>query len=200
MKIPFTTAVLGCVLAGACLLELNNAEAAAKAAPSTIQRVDNGITPLSLGGQNLIGVRSRRENFNAHSFEVVSFYFRDTSDAKPELNLVPIFGTEKGKHEERYEITVSGGADCLLHDFRLVKGQGKQPARLVVAHRTMGDSYVTPGAVQFVYYDLMQNEEGIPGNPPLYFEEKSRTNSRQKYCDVNEAFDQELKMGTSSGQ
>jgi len=45
----------------------------------------------------------------------------------------------------------------------------------------------------------MRNDEGLPGEPPLYFEEKSRANSRQKYCDVNEAFDRELKMGTSSG-
>jgi hypothetical protein len=194
MKIPVTGAILGCMLLGVIPAPVDAAKA-----PSPIVRVDNGIATLSLGNQNLIGIRARRENYNAHSFDVVSFYFRDRTVENPVLNLVPIFGTEKGKHRERYEITVGGGADCNLDDFRLLKAQGRQPARLIVAHRDMGESFVMPGVVQFIYYDLKRNDDGVPGEPPLYFEEKSRANSRQKYCDVNDAFERELQMGASSG-
>ncbi len=187
--------VSGCILSSVFLPSAH----AAKTQPDVV-RVDNGFASMSLGSRTLVGLRALRENYNAHSFEVVAFYFRDTSEGTPTLNLVPIFGTEKGKRKELYEITVGGGADCKLSDFRLLKPQGRQAARLVVAQRDPGDSFVAPGVVRFVYYDLVQNDEGVPGEPPLYFEEKSRANSRQAYCDVNDAFERELRMGVSSGQ
>jgi len=194
-KCVLSTLILGCSLSSVFM----PAAHAAKAQSNTVP-VDNGIASLALGKHTLVGLRALRENYNAHSFEVVAFYFRDTSDGKPQLNLVPIFGTDKGKRKELYEITVGGGADCKLSDFRLLKAQGRQPARLVVAQRDPGDSFVAPGVVQFIYYDLMQNDEGVPGEPPLYFEEKTRANSRQKYCEVNDAFERELGMGASSGR
>jgi len=194
-KFFFSTMILGCFLSGV----FSPPAHAAKAQSNTVP-VDNGIASLALGSHTLVGLRALRENFNAHSFEVVAFYFRDTSAGPAQLNLVPVFGTDKGKRKELYEITVGGGADCKLSDFRLLKAQGRQPARLVVAQRDPGDSFVAPGVVRFIYYDLMQNEEGLPGEPPLYFEEKTRANSRQKYCDVNDAFERELGMGASSGR
>ena len=160
--------------------------------------VPKGVNRLSLGGQAILTVRARRENYNAHSFDVLSFYTVKPGQPGDELNLVPIFGAEHGKDIERHDITVSGGADCLLRDFRLLQASGRQPARLVVAERDVGASYVTPGTVHFTYYELTRNTDEVPGRPSLYFQAGGESRSRQAYCDVNDAFDRELHLGKSS--
>lgn len=160
--------------------------------------VHNGTNQLSLGEHAVLAVRARRENYNAHSFDVVSFYFVDKRQAGGELNLIPLFGSDQDKEKERDEITVGGGADCLLRDFRVMQAAGKRPAQLIVAERDFGSSYIARGTVHFTYYELTQNADELPGRPPLYFQAHPTVQSRQKYCDVNEAFDRELHLGKSS--
>lgn len=168
-------------------------------APSpAVVPVDNGVHQVTLGKQALTVVRAYRENYNVHSFDVVSFYAMGTGDAKGILNLVPVFGDDKSREQEQSEITVGGGADCLLHDFRLLQPDGAQPARLVVAERDFGESYADSATVRFTYYRLARNDDGVEGAPALYFKLQKRASSRQKYCDVNDAFDRELKMGKAS--
>jgi hypothetical protein len=172
--------------------------AGAPGAPGLVL-VPHGIHRLKLDGQVLLAVRARRENYNAHSFDVLSFYTGEPGRPADMLNLVPIFGAEQGKEKERYAITVSGGADCLLQDFRLVQASARQPARLVIAERDFGASFVAPGTVHFTYYALTRNTDQSPGRPALYFQASARTDSKQAYCDVNEAFDRELHLGRTSG-
>lgn len=160
--------------------------------------VNNGSNTLDLGSHAVLAVRARRENYNAHGFDVVTFYFVRKGRSGDELNLVPIFGDWQDKDKERDAVTVGGGADCLLHDFRLIQAAGKRPARLIVAERDFGDSYVAPGTVHFTYYELAENAEETPGRPPLYFQASQRSDSRQKYCDVDEAFDRELHLDKGS--
>jgi hypothetical protein len=188
-------------LTAACgILLFNLASAYAHPADSLdVVRIDNGETRLALNGQRAFAMRAWRENYNAHGFDVVTFYVRAKDEAGESLHLVPLFQTEAGNIKERYEITASGGADCQLHDFRLVQQNGQQSTRLIVADREYGDTFVSPGIVHFTYYDLAQNTDGVPGLPPLYFEARKRLDSRQVYCDVNEAFDKELHLGRTSG-
>lgn len=183
--------------------------AAAQPAPTVIP-VDGGMTTLRLNDRNIdkdkevVALRARRENFNAHGFDVVSFYLVGRHGAgKREFDIIPIFseGREGRKgRDERRDITVGGGADGNLDDFRVLAAQGKQPARLVLAHRDFGDSYADPGIVHFTYYELARNEMETPGAPGLYFRQTSQANSRRKYADVNEAFDRELHMGDAGGR
>lgn len=174
------------------------AQPAAAATTARVVVIANGVHSLNLDGQPIMTVRARRENYNAHGFDVLSFYAVKRGRPSDALQLVPIFGAEQGQDKERYELTIGGGADCLLNDFRLVPGSGRQAARLVVAEREFGASYAAPGIVHFTYYELTRNRDELPGRPPLYFQARMRTDSRQAYCDVNEAFDRELHLGKSS--
>ena len=160
--------------------------------------VHEGTNQLSLGEHAVLAVRARRENYNAHSFDLVSFYFVDKRQAGGELNLMPFFGSAQDKEKERDGITVGGGADCLLRDFRVVQAAGKRPAQLIVAERDFGSSYIARETVRFTYYELTQNADGLPGWPPLYFQAYRKRQSREKYCDVNLAFDRELHLGKAS--
>jgi hypothetical protein len=176
------------------------------AAPNVIP-VDGGLTPLRVNDKSIdkdkeiVALRARRDNFNAHGFDVVSFYLVGKHSAgKREFDIIPIFVEGRKGRDERRDITVGGGADGNLDDFRVLAAQGKQPARLVLAHREFGDSYVAPGIVHFTYYELTRNAMEVPGEPGLDFQQKGKTSSRQKYADVNDAFDRELHMGSSGGR
>lgn len=164
--------------------------------------IDNGINQLTLLGEPAMAVRAWRENYNAHGFDVVSFYARDKATGEKAFwNLVPVFGQlAKGDLAERLEITISGGADCVLHDFRLLRSDDDKRVVLVIAQRDMGDSFADPAPVHFTWYDLARNEDEAPGDPWLAFHQTRVTQASKAYCDVEDAFDKELHLGTSSGK
>ncbi|WP_296943429.1 hypothetical protein [uncultured Massilia sp.] len=180
--------LLGALLAGMTLAPLRDAQAG----PRVIE-VRNGINKFRLGDQPMMAVRAHRDNFNAHDVDVVSFYAVGKGGAA--LGVVSVFGPAQGKETERYQVTVGGGADCRLHDFRLVDADGRQPARLVLAERDFGASYADAATVHFTWYALARNTEEVPGRPALYFQAERTADSRKAYCDVNEAFARELGLG-----
>ena len=184
-------------IAAVALAGLLAVTAYAAKSPPTVVPVVNGVTKVSLDGVDVTVVRALRENYNVHSFDVVSFYTGSLVDKKQRLGIVPIFSKDR---DELHEITIGGGADCNLNDFRLVKGSGQRPARLVVAHRDMGESYADAQTVHFIVYEMKRNDDPeSDGDPPVSFQEKLRVKSKQKYCDVNDAFDKELHLGTAGG-
>jgi hypothetical protein len=167
---------------------------AAAPTPARTVHVGNGVTRVDLLGDGTPGliVSGHRENFNAHSFEVVSFYLQiDSVTSVKEWNIVPLMEKEK----ERLQLTVSGGADCLLHDFRLLTRQGKVPTTLILADRELGDSFANPAPVTFTYFLLRHDTQGMPGFPPYSFELSHASRSKAAYCDVGEAFQKELGLG-----
>ncbi len=138
-------------------------------------------------------VLGHRENFNAHSFDVASFYIlADAIDGTKRWNIVPVME----KNKERLEVTFSGGADCVLHDFRLLAGSGKSHALLILADRDMGTSFIHPGTVTFTYFSLTSNTDRTPGFPRFAFDRSHVTKSKAHYCDVEAAFQKELGIGT----
>jgi hypothetical protein len=175
---------------------------AAEGAGLKVVPVDNGVNTLTLLGEPAMAVRAWRENYNAHGFDVVSFYVRDkAAGEKAFWNLVPVFGQAgKGELSERLEITIGGGADCVLHDFRLLRSDDDKRVMLVVAQRDMGDSFADPAAVHFTWYDLAKNDDEAPGEPWLSFRQTRVTQATKPYCDVEEAFDKELHLGTTGGK
>jgi hypothetical protein len=168
----------------------------------TVIPVDNGVNTLTLLGEPAMVVRAWRENYNAHGFDVVSFYVRDkASGEKAYWNVVPVFAqASRDALSERLEITVGGGADCVLHDFRLLHSNDDKRVMLVVAQRDMGDSFADPATVHFTWYDLAKNEDEAPGEPWLSFRQTRVTQATKSYCDVEEAFDKELHLGTTGGK
>jgi len=159
-----------------------------------VVRVDYGISRIDLAGRRSQGmaILANRENFNAHGFDVLSLYIKDSSlpGERPIWSIVPIIDGEK----ERLEITVGGGADCYLHDFRLVRKAKDQPLQLIQAHRDLGEGFAEPGNVTFTFYELRHNKSGEIGRPIYFFEQVSTLTTEKKYCDVEEAFKVELRL------
>ncbi|NMV41818.1 hypothetical protein [Ralstonia insidiosa] len=179
---------------------------AAAQAGYALMPIHNGVNALKLRGYDAIAVRAWRENFNAHSFDVVTFFVRDGAAGRAQpWSLVPVFRRSEGGgsggsgEQEQLHVTTGGGADCLLHDFRLLLAQGGKPAVLILANREAGASYAADANVRFDYYVLTENANSTPGYPKLSFRWQKSQPARAQYCDVNRAFDQELHLGTSSG-
>ena len=137
-----------------------------------------------------MAVLAHRENFNAHSFEVLTLYLK-SGPAPGTWHLVPVFDRDR----ERLELTISGGADCLLHDFRLVREGKGHPLRLLVADRALDASFADADAVTFTSYVLRINREETPGSPRFFFERERQFPAKARYCDVGEAFRRELGLG-----
>jgi hypothetical protein len=154
----------------------------------------NGINRVDFTGDGVadVVVVGYRNNNNAHGFDVVTFYVHDPLfPAEPEhLSIVPIFD----EAEERQFVTTSGGADCLLHDFRLFSGPMPDMATLIVANREFGDSFADAQPVTFTAYILKTNRQS-KWNPLHWFSKTSTTTSKVSYCDVGEAFLQEFGVG-----
>lgn len=152
---------------------------------SRVVPVANGMTRVPFDGNDGYVIRSWRENYNAHGFDMIRFHFVDKANGG-QWSLVPLYGTPgkartKGTDDDEVDtLTVSGGADCLLQDFRLLKAGAVQPMRLIVATREMGDNYAASETVRFSDYVLTRNDDGTIGWPPFYFKLVKRTQSAGK--------------------
>ena len=152
------------------------------ASGESLTRPGNGLTEMHLVGDGTPGmmVIGRRENFNAHSFDVVSLFIR----LDDQWQLVPVYDADR----ERDSFTSSGGADCLLHDFRFVRHHVKAPLELVIADRDYRDSFLAVRPVVFRLYELTRNATSEPGAPMWSFRLRSTRTSAKSYCDVGDAF------------
>ena len=149
----------------------------------------NGLNYIDFTGDNVndLVVVGHRENFNAHSFEVVTFFTNETvvRDKPKTWQIVPMF---RGDGKELLQIMVSGGADCVLRDFRLLP----RSRTLILAERDLGSSFADTGLVTFTTFRLAENKDAEPGRPVFSFEEDVTIRSDHKYCDVGDAFQGEL--------
>jgi hypothetical protein len=146
--------------------------------------------PLAVAGHRIAVVIGHRENFNAHSFNVVTFYL---SNGDPSVGL-DIVGVWDRDREELTE-NVVGGADCLLHDFRLLSSNLGAAPMLIVADRPLLTSYVDNAAVSVKFYALKQKTDGLPGGPAYWFDLVETETSKAAYCDVGVALSREFGLG-----
>jgi len=162
----------------------------AEPAMGRVVKLVNGSTMMNLNGLKLQAMLAHRENYNAHSFDILSLMIKDAviAGGAATWQAVTFFDGDK----ERYQLTSGGGADCLLHDFRLLK-QGKSLI-IVQADRELGDSFADKAKVTFSFYELRKNAQHDVGRPLFYFERTRTQEARQTYCDVGDAFSVELKL------
>ena len=160
----------------ACLLSPAFAHAAQ---PLPLRNGLNRVDFTGDGRTDLV-IIARRENGNAHGFDVVSFHVEDG-----DLLQVPLFD---GDREAQFA-TVHGGADCVLHDLRLLPGATGEPATLIRADRALGESYADAAEVTFTWYALRRNVDGEVGRPAWWFERVRETKADKAHCDVGDAFD-----------
>jgi hypothetical protein len=151
-----------------------------------------GVNHVNFGDGGTVGmaVLGRRENFNAHGFDVLTLYLKpkNTKNDSEDWQLVSVFDGEK----EGLTLTVGGGADCTLHDFRLVRDGVRDSFRLIVAERDVGSSYADSAPVHFKFYTLRRNNSAEVGRPLYYFELVKNSMAKISYCDVEDAFIKEL--------
>jgi hypothetical protein len=162
--------------------------------------ISNGPNAIDIDGGNKNGLifQAHRENYNAHSFERITFYQREggddnpsTSADKPVWNVIPFFA--EGTTEKDSLETVQG-ADCRLRDWVVLRKRGdkRAPLTVIVADRDFGETYIDKKRVTFSVYELKRNQDESPGFPALYFEQVDQFRSRQTYCDADLAIRQEL--------
>jgi hypothetical protein len=161
----------------------------------TVVKLSYGTNQVDFNndGKEDLVVLARRENFNAHGFDVVSFYSEQPQDGNKAkvLGIIPIFD----KNNEKLTFNVSGGADCILNDFRLLKPKLGIQSLLIIANRKISESFYEKNTVTFSYYNLEKNSSDEVGFPFSYFKFSKVDQAKAKYCDVNEAFSAELGLG-----
>lgn len=140
------------------------------------------------GESRLVLTLARRENFNAHSFDVAMFSAKVPSSAGVLISHVPLFDGET----EAPVLETREGADCVLKDFRLVSEL--QNYRLIVGERDFGSNFADSQIVRYTIYELTRNLEEEIGRPLHYFERVGTRVSSQKHCDVEEAFQDDWKL------
>jgi hypothetical protein len=145
---------------------------------------------LAFAGRKFSVAVAHRENFNAHSFDVVTVYL-SSGDPSGGLDILGFWD----KNHEELTLTVSGGADCLLHDFRLLKSTRGAAPMLVVADRPLLGTYADNEPVSFKFYVLRQNTDGLAGEPAYWFDRVETQTSKGAYCDVGAALARELGLG-----
>jgi hypothetical protein len=161
-----------------------------------VVKIVYGVNAVNFGPQATHGtvVLGWRENFNAHGFGVATFYLKAPKGTvsglqrDDMLGLVSVWNGDK----EEWTVTTSGGADCVLHGFRLLISTQQKPSLLVLADRKMGETFVDEESVTFKTYTLKQNKEQMPGPPAYYFDLTEQRTAKRKYCDVEKAFRDEL--------
>jgi hypothetical protein len=197
-KVSKLTALFSILLLATAGGAVSSSESASKfKGTSRVVPVNYGINKVQLTEQGLRGllIRGRRDNGNAHGFDVLTIYALAPSKEEPDVNFlfVPVWGPDE---KERLELTAGGGADCKLSDFRFVTGAGRD-LQLITAEREFGTTYIDEGVVTFTYYQLKQNADVQPGHPLYYFENVKTSKAAKTYCDVDEALKQELGIEAS---
>jgi hypothetical protein len=152
----------------------------------------NAVDVLGDGSQGQILV-TYFDNSNAHGYSLVNVSVRPDKDSTRRWQQVPFQSVAKGT-EWRETLHTVEGADCILSDVRVLR-HAKAPVEFVLAIRDFGKSYADAAPVRFEYYQLKRNTDEIPGSPAYYFERAKVVKAAKSYCDVNVAFDTELKLG-----
>jgi carbapenem resistance CarG-like protein len=180
---------LGCVLALTMMPSL-----AMDVHDYVVVKLHRGLNNVDLGGtgQHATVVVGHRENWNAHSFEVTTIYLPGESAA--DLDIVGVWDDQK----ESLYLTTSGGADCTLLDFRLLRSVRGAPAALVVADRQLRESFYENSPVTFKVYVLVHNDSGLPGKPTYWFKLVETRSAKAAYCDVGVALSRELGLANDS--
>jgi len=163
----------------------------------TLQNGPNQVDIDGDGQTDLIFI-AWRENYNAHGFDMVTFYvlYKDAWQARQQWYLIPFFDEKGVPRETSYRTTM--GADCVLSDLRVLRpvSPANAPVTVIIGDRDFGASYADVALVKFRVYRLAHNKEGLPGEPPYYFKLERTLRGHKKYCDINEAFRKELGLGS----
>ena len=166
----------------------------AKIKANTIEsiKIKNGINYIDLNGDGKkdMVISGYRGNATAHSFSVYSFYVYEKLNLgvlSYEWHIVSI-GGGGDVDLRKYVIGTEQGADCVLGDIRLARFKNDAAYYLVDADRPLGQSYADSLNIKFLFYTLIYDEDEMR----YIYRKVKAINSKNKYCDIDEAFKNEL--------
>ena len=182
--------------AGVAVVALPAAAADRSFANAEVIELHNGLNRVDINGDGRLDliVKSRRRNFNAHSYSAYSFFvqFRDKYYQNNDWfwALVPV---KVGKYSS-HDFHTSEGADCILSDIKVLRqpNAASNALSIIQGDRAFGESYADENSVTFSLFELKHNDKGIPGWPDFYFERVETFSSSARHCDIYEAFAREL--------
>ncbi|MFL6709240.1 MAG: hypothetical protein ACJ8HI_13640 [Massilia sp.] len=173
----------------ACVVALLLWSAAAAAQLPLPLHYGSNLFSFGASGESAMAQLGRRENFNAHGFDMLTLYVKPgPAGDLAYWQLATLFDGDK----EALYLTAGGGADCMLHDFRIVRERPGGDPVVLVAQRDAGESYADAAPVHFKHYILQRNTAGMIGHPLYYFLLDRSFDAKRPYCDVGDAFKQEL--------
>lgn len=160
----------------------------------SLTSLKNGINMVDLIGagtkEDLVMVARRNDGTSPHGYTNYSFFTGKNSENETYLRLVQLQNKDEDKLEDT--ISTSEGADCILQDIALINFKKSNPI-LVIAHRDLGKSYVDRQTVRFDFYQIKSNDT-MDYMPDNWFQYVDSSETKEKYCDVNEAISKELKF------
>ena len=167
-----------------------------------VVRLHDGRNALDIvgdGGTGEVDI-AVRENFNAHGHHVAIFFVRaplDPVEARSPRawQVVPFFGLHGDSLTADELFGTTEGADCTLRDLRVIAGSGGRPVTVVVGERELAGGYADSASVRFQYYELRVNRSESVGYPTYRFAPTRVVQAKGRYCDVDDAFQQELGLG-----
>jgi hypothetical protein len=157
-------------------------------------KLKNGINYVDINGDGIkdIIMKGYRGHITAHSFSVYSIYVYKKLEIGDlcEWQIVSIGGKGgfAGDDIGKYAISTHQGADCVLREIRLARFNKNAPYYLVIADRPIGETYIDSKNVKFTFYKLIYLED----ENRFVYEKDKELYSKNKYCDVDEAFAKEL--------
>jgi len=154
--------------------------------------ISNGLNYLDLDGdgEKDIIVKGYRNNISAHTFSAISFYLSRKIDSQKKFRRLDIISIGHVPDKEEYQLFTHEGADCILRDFRLVKIKNSKKVYLIKAERYLSGekTYADKDIIKFAIYELQYDDT----DDRFSFNKINEFRATRKYCDVNEAFKQEL--------
>jgi hypothetical protein len=162
----------------------------------------NGFNVVDLlgGGSRGQVVVSRRDHADGTGYSTALFQVRALVDAADTTSatawqVLPVFGPDEHVGGDDLFRSVEAGG-CASVDLRVVRIGAGRPVQVVVARRALGATPAAPTPVRFEFYELRTNAEHVPATPRWYFQRVRGERTRERYCDVNDAFARELGIGT----
>lgn len=143
------------------------------------------LTPFKTAAGEVTMVHTIIPMNNAHDIELIGFIKRG---GRGPATQVPF---ELGSDYEP-NLRLRGGADCMVSSVRILRDGN----RLRVLYARRSGEWAEKKPVTLQLFELRVNDEDAPGTPSLYFVSKKKADTKQRYCDVNEALDNEASAFT----
>jgi hypothetical protein len=157
-----------------------------------VVRLSNGDNNIDIDGDGVLDnvLLAWRENFNAHSYDVLVF-LRRTEGKDHMWHIVPFFDSA-GRQQANVLETIRG-AECNKRAAVVVRQlEGPTKYLVIVAQKQLDGEQESK--FRYLRYDLKRNTDGIVGWPELYWGLTTEQLGKSVYCDAEKALSAELSL------